>query len=125
MDTRWSMGRQQLTHWRTPSSKHWSIRCGGSRSLRDCHRCQGGWRPTTGCMGGRMTETHRALKDLAAIVVHHRSYDTLPTTVRSLLAQGLAAERVIVIDNSEEPAFRDRLAASLPEGVVISYVSNR
>ena len=33
-----------------------------------------------------MTGRDKHLADVAAVVVHHRSYDTLPITVRSLVA---------------------------------------
>ncbi len=65
------------------------------------------------------------LPDVAAVVVHHRSYDTLPVTVQGLVGQGVAAERVVVIDNSEEPAQRFRLEIGLPPGVHVQYVANR
>src|SRR3954464_10884807 len=36
-----------------------------------------------------------------AVVIHHRSAQTLPATIASLVADGLDAARLIVIDNSE------------------------
>src|SRR3954470_10691161 len=65
------------------------------------------------------------LRDVAAIVVHHRSYDTLRVTVRDLISQGVPHERVIVVDNSEEPGLRSRLRQSLPDGVELTHVPNR
>jgi GT2 family glycosyltransferase len=65
------------------------------------------------------------LTDVAAVVVHHRSYDTLPMTVRGLVAQGLEPARIVVVDNSEEPDRRTLLERSLPSDVQTCYVANR
>jgi GT2 family glycosyltransferase len=72
-----------------------------------------------------MTGRDLHLGDVAAVVVHHRSYDTLPVTVRGLTAQGLRPAGIVVVDNSEEPAQRQRLESSLPAGVRVFYVANR
>jgi GT2 family glycosyltransferase len=66
-----------------------------------------------------------SLGDVAAVVVHHRSYDTLPVTVRGLTAQGLRPAGIVVVDNSEEPDRRQRLESNLPAGVHVCYVANR
>jgi GT2 family glycosyltransferase len=75
--------------------------------------------------GDHVTTQAMTCADVSAIVVHHRSYDTVPVTVRALLEQGLPADRVLVVDNSEEPASGIRLASSLPPGVEVAHVANR
>jgi GT2 family glycosyltransferase len=65
------------------------------------------------------------LPDVAAVVVHHRSYDTVPITVRALVAQGLEPARIVIVDNSEEPDRRQLLESSLVDGVQVCYVVNR
>jgi GT2 family glycosyltransferase len=62
---------------------------------------------------------------VAAVVVHHRSYDTISAAVSALLDQGIHAENLVLIDNSEQAERRDELVASVPSGIVIVFESNR
>lgn len=64
------------------------------------------------------------LDDVAAIVVHHRSYETLATTVARLIAEGVAPSKLLIVDNSEDPSREPLLKTSLPEGVRTLYCSN-
>jgi GT2 family glycosyltransferase len=61
---------------------------------------------------------------VAGIVVHHRSYDTVATTVRAVLASGLPASRLLLVDNSEDPDPRPQLEASVGD-VEVLYTENR
>ena len=58
------------------------------------------------------------------VVVHHRHLDTLPGTLASVLASGVAAERVVVVDNSEAAVGDEELRGCLPEGVALLRVAN-
>lgn len=64
------------------------------------------------------------VSSIAAVVVHHRSYDTLPATIASLLTEGLSPSMVLVVDNSEQPSQAEQLKSSLPEGVELLFCSN-
>lgn len=64
------------------------------------------------------------LPDIAAVVVHHRSYDSLPETVNRLLSEGVAPSKLVVIDNSEDPDNSERLKSSLPADVSLVFCSN-
>jgi GT2 family glycosyltransferase len=47
------------------------------------------------------------------VVVHHRSPDTLPRTVASLLAAGLDPRKVVVVDNSEDESLASTVLGDL------------
>jgi GT2 family glycosyltransferase len=64
------------------------------------------------------------LVGIAAVVVHHRSYDSVGGAVTSLIAEGIAANRIIVVDNSEQPSSRPALEASMPPLVEVFYMPN-
>lgn len=64
------------------------------------------------------------ISDLAAVVVHHRSYHTLPGTIAALLSDGVAPTRLLVVDNSEEPGRRRELEQLLPNGCHVIYCAN-
>jgi GT2 family glycosyltransferase/glycosyltransferase involved in cell wall biosynthesis len=68
--------------------------------------------------------TEMKFEDIAAVVVHHRSYETLAATIAKLLADGVSPSKVLVVDNSEEPANEGRLKSSLPEGVELVFCPN-
>lgn len=59
----------------------------------------------------------------AAVVVHHRSPDTLAVTVASLRREDIDGDRIVVVDNSEDP--EQDLAACLPGRPVVLEIPNR
>ncbi|MBF4633040.1 glycosyltransferase [Agreia pratensis] len=66
-----------------------------------------------------------SIQGVVAVVVHHRSYDTVGQTVTRLLAQGLDPADMIVIDNSEQPERRAQLRETIHDGVDIDFVENK
>lgn len=64
------------------------------------------------------------LPNVAAVVVHHNSYRTLPETVNALIAEGIIASNLVVIDNSEDPHNAESLRSSLPADVNLVFISN-
>ncbi|WP_181437325.1 glycosyltransferase [Curtobacterium sp. MCPF17_047] len=60
-----------------------------------------------------------------AVVVHHRSYDTIGTVVSDLLSQGLETADILIVDNSEETSSGRRLREILPQDVPLLFVANR
>ncbi|MFC4397150.1 MULTISPECIES: glycosyltransferase family 2 protein [Micrococcaceae] len=64
------------------------------------------------------------IADLAAVVVHHRSYQTLGATLAALVAGGVAPDRLLVVDNSEEPGRRTEVEKLLPPGAQAIYCDN-
>lgn len=65
-----------------------------------------------------------SIQNIAVIVVHHRSYSTLNATISRLLGAGLDPEKLLVVDNSEEPSRAKSLELSLPQGVRIIFIKN-
>lgn len=63
-------------------------------------------------------------RDVAAVVVHHRSLDTLAGTLALLLADGVQPEKLLVVDNSEEPGKQEELKARLPAGASLILCPN-
>jgi GT2 family glycosyltransferase len=63
--------------------------------------------------------------DVACVVVHHDSLDTLKHTLSSLVVAGLAADALTVVDNSERSVATSDLEDTLPEGAGLIRVSNR
>lgn len=61
---------------------------------------------------------------IAAVVVHHRSYQTLGTTVSRLLEEGLEPAKLLIVDNSEDPEHAESLRLSLPQGVQLIFTTN-
>lgn len=53
-----------------------------------------------------------AQPDVMAVVVHHRRLDVVFDTVESIIDAGVAAEHVVVVDTSEDPAVSDALAGA-------------
>ena len=74
-----------------------------------------------------MTETFAftTLETTVAVVVHYRSYDTVAITVKNLLDQGMSAENLVLVDNSEQPERRAELQASIPSDVRVNFTSNK
>jgi GT2 family glycosyltransferase len=62
---------------------------------------------------------------VAAVVVHHRSYNTVGETVSRLVEQGLDAADIVVIDNSEQPERRAQLRTTIHDRVEIRFVENK
>lgn len=74
-----------------------------------------------------MNETGASMTNLdttVAVVVHHRSYDTVANTVEQLIGQGIDRGNILVVDNSEEPQFHLKLQSSMPKGVRLEFVPN-
>lgn len=65
------------------------------------------------------------ISNVAAVVVHHRSYETIHEAIHSLIRQGIQPENLVLIDNSEEPDRRKALLSSIPAGVEVCFESNR
>jgi GT2 family glycosyltransferase len=61
---------------------------------------------------------------LAAVVVHHRSPDTVVATTEALLAEGVAPDRLILVDNSEDDRILDRLRKQLEVKARVVSVPN-
>lgn len=64
------------------------------------------------------------LRRVVAVVVHHRSYDTLAATLAGLLSEGIVPDNLLVVDNSEEPDRRWELEKLLPPGSHVLYCEN-
>lgn len=64
------------------------------------------------------------IADLAVVVVHHRSYGTLPATFQRLLAEGVEPGRLLVVDNSEDPDRQQELKDLLPAGAHAIFCEN-
>lgn len=62
---------------------------------------------------------------IGAVVVHHRSHDTIGAVVSDLMAQGLATTDILIVDNSEEEGSETRLRAVVPQDVSLLFVANR
>lgn len=62
--------------------------------------------------------------EVCAVVVHHRSYDSLLETVSKILAEGVSPHKLVVVDNSEQPATSRQLEADLPEYVSLVSTAN-
>lgn len=64
------------------------------------------------------------LRDTVAIVVHHRNYHQIAATLRNLLSQGLSAENVLLVENSDEPQLQAALRASVTDLCRLLFVKN-
>lgn len=62
--------------------------------------------------------------EIGAVVVHHRSYESLQVTVSKILAEGVSPHKVVVVDNSERPADTPQLEADLPQHVSVVTTAN-
>jgi N-acetylglucosaminyl-diphospho-decaprenol L-rhamnosyltransferase len=60
-----------------------------------------------------------------AVVVHHRSYDTIGKVVSDLLSQGLDVADILIVDNSEQQTSEGTLRAAVPQDVELLFVANR
>lgn len=61
---------------------------------------------------------------VAAVIVHHRSYDTVGGVVKGLLLQGISADHIVVVDNSEEPLRRVEFRSLVSADVSIIFEQN-
>jgi GT2 family glycosyltransferase len=59
------------------------------------------------------------------VLVHHRSPATLIFSVDRLVEEGIAPERVVVVDNSEDPAVLARLKEVLEDRARVISVANK
>ncbi|MCU1569015.1 MAG: hypothetical protein JWQ56_3952 [Pseudarthrobacter sp.] len=64
------------------------------------------------------------IPDLAVVVVHHRSFQTLPETLKRLIAEGVEPSKLLVVDNSQEPGGRQKLRSILPHGAHAIFCEN-
>lgn len=64
------------------------------------------------------------LSNVAAVIVHHRSYATLSATVTRLISEGIVPSNIVVIDNSEEPDKAESIRSLLPSSVNLVFISN-
>lgn len=60
----------------------------------------------------------------AAIVVHHRSPATLEATILRLISEGLEPAKLLIVDNSGDPAQDVSRIKALPRGVNIMFTPN-
>ncbi|AIV39424.1 MULTISPECIES: glycosyltransferase [unclassified Curtobacterium] len=63
-------------------------------------------------------------KVLGAIVVHHRSYETIEKVLSDLVHEGVAPENIVVVDNSDQDDSEDRLRTLLPGSTRLLSVAN-
>ncbi|MCW2817183.1 MAG: hypothetical protein JWN84_4638 [Nocardioides sp.] len=68
--------------------------------------------------------THRPPGRTGCVVVHHRSLDTLGTTLRSIVASGIEPGRLLVVDNSGDAVSTDELRAALPGAARVVRTAN-
>lgn len=57
------------------------------------------------------------LSDVGCVVVHHKNYPGVLNTVSAILAQGVPANQVVFVDNSEDPDLAARIRTELTPGV--------
>lgn len=62
---------------------------------------------------------------VGAVVVHHRSYETVRRAVVDLIAEGISIKDIVVVDNSIEEIAEGRLRRVLPAGVRVLPTPNR
>ncbi|MGR6971719.1 glycosyltransferase [Streptomyces cynarae] len=72
-----------------------------------------------------MTDAHQGVAGVWAVVVHHNSLETLEETGHNLLGEGIAPQRIVVVDNSMDRVSAPRLARVLPPGAHLLRVENR
>lgn len=62
--------------------------------------------------------------NVAGVVVHHRSRETLAATIHRLVLEGVEPTKLLIVDNSEDPSEEGRLKQVLPSGVNIIFTPN-
>ena len=63
--------------------------------------------------------------DTVAVVVHYRNYRLIGQTLCSLIEQGIPAERILIVDTSDEPDGAERLEMLIPAGVTALQIENK
>ena len=66
-----------------------------------------------------------ALSNIAAVVVHHRSYTSIAAVVEGILEQGIVPGNLVVVDNSEEPARQAELRKAIDARVDLLFTPNQ
>lgn len=60
-----------------------------------------------------------------AVVVHHRSYDTIGAVVSDLMSEGVAKADILIVDNSEEQTSEQQLRDVIPPEITLLFVANQ
>ena len=60
-----------------------------------------------------------------AVVVHHRSYDTIGAVVSDLVSEGIAKADILIVDNSEEQTSEQQLRDVIPPEITLLFVANQ
>ncbi|QGG40033.1 glycosyltransferase family 2 protein [Aeromicrobium yanjiei] len=76
-------------------------------------------------MAARIRGIMKGLQEVQTVVVHHNSIETLRRCLASLLAQGLPADRIHVVDNSEMLGDVSEVASSAHSAIRVSSIANR
>ena len=64
------------------------------------------------------------LRDVGCVVVHHRNYPGVLTTLDAILEGGVPAEQVVLVDNSEDPKLAAVLQEEIPAGIRLLTQAN-
>lgn len=64
------------------------------------------------------------LPEIAAVIVHYRSYSSIGAVVDAIVCQGILPQNVVVIDNSEQPHKHWELRKSIGHNVEIIFTAN-
>jgi N-acetylglucosaminyl-diphospho-decaprenol L-rhamnosyltransferase len=64
------------------------------------------------------------LRDVGCVVVHHRNYPGVLTTLEAILEGGVPAEQVVLVDNSEDPKLAAVLQEEIPTGIRLLTQAN-
>lgn len=62
--------------------------------------------------------------DVGVVVVHHRNFPTVLTTLDALLRAGVAEENCVLVDNSEDMAIEESLQARIPARMLFVSMRN-
>jgi N-acetylglucosaminyl-diphospho-decaprenol L-rhamnosyltransferase len=60
-----------------------------------------------------------------AVIVHHANYPTVLRTIDLIVEQGVAPERLVVVDNTEDPSIAESLRQALPSAAKLEIVDNQ
>lgn len=64
------------------------------------------------------------MRDVGAIIVHHRNYPQVLSTIEAVLSSGVSPDAVVVVDNSEDPGVAADLKREVPDGVRLQFLTN-